>query len=163
MDFLTARPIAHRGLHNKARGILENSPSAFQAAVAAGYAIECDVQISADGEAMVFHDQTLNRMTAVDAAVKSLTARELADIPLTGSADTIRTLAEHLDIVGGAVPVVVELKSLNDGDTTLADAVAAVIDGYDGDVAVMSFGAALCSRFREAMPDHPARFDRRGW
>ncbi len=92
MNFLTARPIAHRGLHDRANRILENSPSAFHAAVSHSYGIECDVQISADGEAMVFHDQTLNRMTGIDAAVNSLTAQQLGDIRLVGSDDTIRTL-----------------------------------------------------------------------
>ena len=62
-EWLIARPVAHRGLHDAAAGIVENTPSAFAAAIAGDYAIECDIQISADGEAMVFHDQTLERLT----------------------------------------------------------------------------------------------------
>jgi glycerophosphoryl diester phosphodiesterase len=61
--WLTARPIAHRGLHDRARGVIENSLAAADAAVAGAYAIECDVQISRDGEAIVFHDETLERLT----------------------------------------------------------------------------------------------------
>src|SRR4051794_2404055 len=62
LDWLTARPIAHRGLHDKAKGVIENTVSAALAAVDAGYAIECDVQLTGDGEAVVFHDFTLDRL-----------------------------------------------------------------------------------------------------
>jgi len=62
VDWIAARPVAHRGLHDAKAGVIENTAAAFQAAVDGGYAMECDVQISADGEAMVFHDDTLDRL-----------------------------------------------------------------------------------------------------
>ena len=62
-ELLTARPIAHRGLHDAPSGVIENTPSAFRAAIASGYGIECDLQVSADGEAMVYHDDVLGRLT----------------------------------------------------------------------------------------------------
>ena len=64
LDWLTARPVAHRGLHDAKAGVIENTPAAFAAAVAANYAIECDLQISADGEAMVHHDDALGIRSA---------------------------------------------------------------------------------------------------
>ena len=76
-DWLTARPIAHRGLHDAASGVIENTASAFQAALDGGYGIECDVQISADGEAMVHHDHTLGRLTDGSGFLEAMTAAEL--------------------------------------------------------------------------------------
>ena len=76
-DWLTARPIAHRGLHDAGSGIIENSPSAFRAAIAAGYGIECDLQISADGEAMVHHDDALGRLTDGAGRLDAMTAAAL--------------------------------------------------------------------------------------
>ncbi|NVK07361.1 MAG: phosphodiesterase, partial [Marivivens sp.] len=92
-DFLT-RPIAHRALHDKAAGRVENSPSAIQAAIDKGYGIEIDLQLSKDGVPMVFHDYALNRLTNQTGAVAQRTAAELSQITLTGGNDTIPTLAE---------------------------------------------------------------------
>jgi glycerophosphoryl diester phosphodiesterase len=80
LDWLTARPIAHRGLHDKAAGCEENSLAAFAAAATHGFAIECDLQLSADGEAMVFHDDTLDRLTAETGPVIDRTADDLQQI-----------------------------------------------------------------------------------
>ena len=76
-DWLVARPIAHRGLHAKSKGIIENTEGAFAAAIKGNYAIECDVQLTADGEAMVFHDDDLDRLTEAKGPVKAFTAKEL--------------------------------------------------------------------------------------
>ena len=100
--FLRA-PIAHRALHDRARGVIENSPSAIRAAVKAGYAIEIDLQLSSDGVAMVFHDDDLDRLTAERGPVAARTAAELGRIELKDSTDTIPTLAQVLDLVGGRV------------------------------------------------------------
>ncbi len=77
-DWIVATPIAHRGLHNAAQGVIENSTSAAQAAIARGFAIECDVQLTADGEAVVFHDFTLDRLTEAVGRVDAMTAAQLA-------------------------------------------------------------------------------------
>ena len=63
LDWLTAQPVAHRGLHDAAAGVIENTASAFRAAIEGGFAIETDLQLSADGEAMVHHDFALGRLT----------------------------------------------------------------------------------------------------
>ena len=115
-DWLTARPIAHRGLHDRAAGLPENTLAAAEAAVAGGYAIECDVQLSADGEAMVFHDEALGRLTEASAPVEARTAAELGALAVAGTAERIPTLAAFLQRVAGRVPVVVEIKSRFDGD-----------------------------------------------
>ncbi len=136
-------PIAHRALHNRAQGRIENSPSAIAAAIDAGYAIEVDVQLSRDGVAMVFHDETLDRLTAQTGLVADRTAAELIDIGLTGGPDCIPTLAQVLRQIAGRVPLLIEIKDqtgdMSDSDGRLEAAVAADLAGYAGPVALMSF------------------------
>jgi glycerophosphoryl diester phosphodiesterase len=155
LDWLTARPVAHRGLHDAASGIVENTPSAFSAAVAGQYAIECDLQLSADGEAMVFHDDNLGRLTERPDALASLTTAELKAVAFKATADRILTLGELCDLVGGQVTLVLELKSHFNGDTRLAERVAAVIKGYAGPVAAMSFDPAIVGRLQTVAPGLP--------
>ena len=149
-DWLVRRPIAHRGLHDRAAGIVENSPSAARAAVAGDFAIECDVQLTADGEAVVFHDFVLDRLTAERGRVADRTAADLAGLVLTGSRDTVPTLAAILSLIAGRVPLVCEIKSRFDGDMRLADRAAAVADGYDGPLAFKSFDPAVVAHLRAA-------------
>src|SRR4051812_49154366 len=92
LDWLTARPIAHRGLHDARAGRVENTPSAFAAAIAAGYGIECDLQLSVDGEAMVHHDERLGRLTDGDARLDTMTAADLKQVAFRGSADRMLTV-----------------------------------------------------------------------
>src|SRR3954464_7481162 len=119
LDWLIARPVAHRGLHDVRNGIIENTPSAFAAAVAANYAIECDLQISADGEAMVHHDDALGRLNEGSARLDAMKAAELRQVPFKGTADRMITAGELCDLVAGRVGLVIELKSRYDGDLGL--------------------------------------------
>ena len=151
-------PIAHRALHDRAAGRIENSPSAIKAAIAAGYAIEIDVQLSADGKAMVFHDETLDRLTDETGPVNARSATELGRIALRdGAGDTIPTLPEVLALVAGQVPLLIEIKdqtgSMSDSDATLEKAVADALQGYQGDVALMSFNPHSVRHLGELMPD----------
>lgn len=136
-------PVAHRALHDRSLGRIENSPAAIRAAVDAGFAIEIDLQLSADGKAMVFHDETLDRLTLERGRVSALTAAELGRIRLKDSTDTIPTFAQVLAMVSGRVPLLVEIKdqtdAMADTDGALEQAAAADLRGYPGDVAVMSF------------------------
>ena len=100
-QWLTARPIAHRGLHDLAAGVVENTASAFEAAIAGRYAIETDVQISADGEAMVHHDDALGRLTEGMGRLAELSAAQIKSIQFKATADRILTLGELLDLVAG--------------------------------------------------------------
>jgi glycerophosphoryl diester phosphodiesterase len=150
--WLTARPIAHRGLHDRAAGRPENTLAAARAAVAGGFAIECDVQISADGEAMVFHDPALGRLTQASERVSDTSAAALGRLTVAGSAERIPTLPEFLAAVAGAVPVIVEIKSAYDGDLRLARRTAEVAAGYGGPVALKSFDPEIVASLREGLP-----------
>ncbi len=135
-------PIAHRALHGPGRP--ENSMAAIRAAVAAGYGIEIDLQGSADGQAMVFHDDTLDRMTDQTGPVRARTAADLRRIALKGGdGDGIPTLGELLEAVAGRVPLLIEIKDqsreMGPVDGVLERATAAALEGYAGPVAVMSF------------------------
>jgi glycerophosphoryl diester phosphodiesterase len=154
-EWMIARPVAHRGLHDAATGIVENTPSAFAAAIAAGYAIECDIQISADGEAMVFHDQTLDRLTERDGRLDSLPAAELKRAPFRKSSDHMITLGELCDLAAGRSALFVEVKSRFDGDTRLIRRAADVLARYSGHVALMSFDPAPIAALRTLAPRLP--------
>jgi glycerophosphoryl diester phosphodiesterase len=157
LAWLTARPIAHRGLHDCARGVIENSMAAFAAAAAKGFAMECDVQPSADGEAMVFHDYDLDRLTGDSGRIDARRAKELGGVALSGSSagDTVRTLRDLLDLVAGRAPVVVEIKSRFDGDLRLTRRVAEVLAGRPEPVAVKSFDPRIVAALRVMIPDRP--------
>lgn len=137
--WLTAQPIAHRGLHARARGLIENSLEAAEGAIAMGFAIECDVQRAACGTAMVFHDFTLDRLTGCEGQVSAKSAAELGAMRLSGSEAIIPTLAQFLDVIAGRAPLFIEIKSRFDGAAALVAAVAAALQNYHGPVALMSF------------------------
>lgn len=152
-------PITHRALHDRAVGRIENSPTAITAAVAAGYGIEVDLQLSADGVAMVFHDETLDRLTDETGPVNARTAAELGRIRLTGSTDTIPTLAEVLALIAGRVPLLIEIKDqslvMGPTDGRLETATAETLEGYRGDVALMSFNPASVAQMARLAPQLP--------
>jgi glycerophosphoryl diester phosphodiesterase len=151
-EWLTARPIAHRGLHDAPSGVIENTPSAFRAAITAGYGIECDLQISADGEAMVYHDDALGRLTEGAGRLDTITAEALQRITFKSTADRMLTLGELCDLVAGHTTLVIELKGGFAGDTRLAARTAAVLAGYGGPVAAMSFDPGLMGALRNLAP-----------
>lgn len=156
--FLT-RPVAHRALHDRAAGRPENSRAAIRAAIGAGYAIEIDIQPSAEGTPMVFHDYDLKRLTGEAGRISGLFASELADRRLLGTDETIPTLAEVLELVGGRVPLLIEVKD-QDGAMgpevgPLERAVASALADYGGPVALMSFNPHSVAALAEAAPDRP--------
>ncbi len=151
-------PLAHRGLHDAASGVIENSPGAFRAAVAAGYGLELDVQLSADGAAMVFHDYDLDRLTGANGPVRAKTAAELETILLKPAAECIPTLASVLSVVQGAAPVLIELKDQSAGAGQhgvgpLEAAVAAALGDYAGHVAVMSYNPFSMAAMQRHSPE----------
>jgi glycerophosphoryl diester phosphodiesterase len=152
LDWLVARPIAHRGLHDIAVGRLENTMAAFAAAIASHYAIECDLQISADGEAMVFHDYRLDRLTKRSGPLSKLTSAELRKVEFRASKEKIPTLAELLRAVDGRVPLMIELKSPWNGSTALARRSLDILKGYRGRFALMSFDPDLVEAVRLHAP-----------
>lgn len=150
-DLLFHPPIAHRGLWSP-DGPPENSLSAFQAAGAAGYGIELDVQLSADGEAVVFHDETLERMTGRPGRVRDLSAADLADLRLKGSDEKIPTLLETLAIVGHRAMVHVELKTPPGEVGPLERRVHEVIADHNGPLCVIGFNPYSHAWFAERYP-----------
>jgi glycerophosphoryl diester phosphodiesterase len=147
-DWLTARPIAHRGLHDARNGVVENTLAAAEAAVRGRFAIECDVQLSRDGEAMVFHDARLGRLSRARGAVAERTVAEIQAAPLRGGGEPIPTFAQLLARVAGRTPLICEIKSRFDGDMRLAERVAALARQYAGPLAFKSFDPAPIAHLR---------------
>lgn len=152
-------PLAHRALHDITDGRPENSRAAVKAAIAAGYGIEIDVQCAKDGEAMVFHDYDLARLTPEKGGLAQRTAAELAEIPLTHGNEGIPRLSDILTLINGQVPLVVEIKDqslrLAKGDSTLEKRVAALCAAYTGPIAVMSFNPHAVAAFSKHAPEVP--------
>lgn len=144
---------AHRGLHGA--GVPENSPAAFAGAIARGMGIECDIQRSADGQAMVFHDDELDRLTAETGPIGQHSAEALGRIVLAGGTDTIPTLRQVLGQLGGKVPLLIEIKSNDDGRRRVGASCLAVrraLEGYTGKHAVMSFDPRVVRWFSVHSP-----------
>lgn len=168
LDWLTARPLAHRGLHG-ASGAVENTVSAVTEAIAAGYGIEVDLQITSDGEAMVHHDDALGRLTHGQGRLAEMTAAELKTVPFKETADRMMTLGELIDLVAGRATLCLEMKSRFDGDTRLPQRVADTLTRYAGPVAVMSFDPEQVRALRDIAPGLPRgivaerRYDHPEW
>jgi len=151
-DWLTGRPIAHRGLHDLSRGIVENTTSAIEAAIAANYGIEVDLQITADGEAMVHHDGALGRLTDGEGELAAMTAAELRTVAFRATKDRMMSLGDLCDLVRGRATLLLELKRRGVPDQRLVARTADVLARYSGPVAAMSFDPALVAELRRQAP-----------
>ncbi|MDQ2095775.1 glycerophosphodiester phosphodiesterase family protein [Rhodalgimonas zhirmunskyi] len=154
-----ARPLAHRALHDVADGRPENSRAAIRAAIEHGYGIEIDLQLSLDGQAMVFHDYALARLTGESGPIGQRSAADLAKIPLLGGdGECIPTLEEILTLVAGRVPILIEAKdqdgAMGPNVGPLEYAAAQALRGYTGPVALMSFNPHAVAAFARLLPDH---------
>jgi uncharacterized protein len=147
---LIAKPFAHRGLHGRAGP--ENSRGAFAAAIAAGDGIELDVQASAEGAAIVFHDDALDRLTGAAGPICGLAAAEIARIRLRDSDETIPALDEVLKLIDGRAPLLIEVKARGGRHRPLCASVAAALADYPGPVAVMSFNPRVGHWFARHRP-----------
>ena len=141
---------AHRGLHGET--VPENSLLAFDLAAKEGYGIELDVQLSADGEVMVFHDYRLARMTGCEKKLCELTAEELSALRLKDTDEKIPTFREVLALVDGRVPLLVELKG-ESTDTSLCPKVAELLREYGGAYCIESFNPLLVKNIKKYLPD----------
>ncbi|HEY1779984.1 MAG TPA: glycerophosphodiester phosphodiesterase family protein [Roseiarcus sp.] len=151
-SWLVGRPIAHRGLHDEAKGVIENTLRAAEAAIAGGFAIECDIQLSADGEPIVFHDETLDRLTGASGPVSGLRAAEIAKVRINGAGEPPPTFASFLNQIAGRTPIICELKSRFDGDWRIADRAGALAAAYDGPLAFKSFDHDLAAYLQLRRP-----------
>lgn len=152
-----SRPVAHRALHGS--GVVENSLAAIEAAVKRNFPIEIDLQLSADDEAIVFHDYDLKRLTPEMGLVRERTSNQLQTIPYLAGRGTIPTLAEVLKAISGKVPLVIEIKD-QDGELgsdvgKLEAATARALEGYEGDVALMSFNPHSVWEMKRLCPERP--------
>jgi len=154
-DWLTARPVAHRGLHDRARGIVENMPGAVRAAIAANFSIEVDLQLSADGEAMVHHDDALGRLTVGSGTLRGMPAAALKAVTFKDTAERMMSLGDLCALVAGRTPLVIEMKSHFDSDRRLVRRMAEVLGTYQGPVSGMSFDPDQVLALREMMPALP--------
>lgn len=149
------RPIAHRGLHDVRRGIIENTATAFQAAVHCGYGIETDIRAGRDGEPVIFHDLRLERLTFGAGRVADMSMAELRAVPFKATADRILSLPEFLELIGGRVPLFLEIKSEWSANRILERRVAQDLRGYRGPHAVMSFDPDSMAAMRAFAPRLP--------
>src|SRR3981189_719614 len=154
-DWLTARPVAHRGLHDRARGIIENMPGAAQAAVDGNFGIECDIQLAADGEAMVHHHEALGRPTEGSAALLGMSSAQLKAVKFRDTSERMMSLGDLFALVRGRVPLVIEVKSHFDGDRKLVTRMAEVLAPYHGPAVAMSFDPDQGLALRELLPERP--------
>ncbi|MBL4758247.1 MAG: glycerophosphodiester phosphodiesterase [Rhizobiales bacterium] len=155
LKWLTSRPVAHRGLHDAGAGIIENTRSAVIAALESGYAIEVDLQASADNKAMVFHDYSLERLTDTNRFLSELTEAELKQVKFNDTADQMMSLKDLLDLVQGRAPILLEIKNLEANIGPLEKEIVRVLKSYSGHVAVMSFNPKVVSQFRKLDPNLP--------
>jgi glycerophosphoryl diester phosphodiesterase len=150
------RPIAHRGLHDAAKGIIENTTAAFEAAIAKGYGIECDVRPAACATPMVFHDLTLDRLVEAEGLIARHEAPALKRLAYRNVKGAMLDLAELFELVGGRVPLLVEIKSEWEApDARYLKAIAKAAQSYNGPVALMSFDPAVMVGIRELAPEIP--------
>ena len=154
-DWLTTRPVAHRGLHDRARGIIENMPAAAQSAIDGNFSIECDIQLTADGEAMVHHDDALGRLTEGSGALLGMSSGQLRAVKFKDTTERMMSLGDLCALVAGRVPLVIEVKSHFDGDRKLVARMAEVLASYRGPAVGMSFDPHQVLALREKMPQLP--------
>lgn len=150
-DFL-GRNFAHRGLHKKDKSVPENSLAAFATAVEAGYGIELDVRLCADGKVAVFHDDNLERMCGRQGCIEILTWEEVKELRLNGTSEGVPALRDVMDIVGGRVPLIIEIKR-GPRNRELCARTLDEIRAYGGLVCVESFDPSIVRWFRKHAPD----------
>jgi glycerophosphoryl diester phosphodiesterase len=156
LDRAFLRPIAHRGLHNAAKGIVENTTAAFTAAIDKGYGIECDLRPASDGTPFVFHDAEFKRLIDAPGRLDASVPHAIARLAYRGSSERVLPFAEFLDLVAGRVPLLVEIKSDWDAPSAaFLKAIATIVAAYKGPLALMSFDPAVMRAVKDLAPGVP--------
>jgi glycerophosphoryl diester phosphodiesterase len=153
---VAGRPVAHRGLHDVAAGRIENTLSAVAAAIEKNFAIEVDIQLTRDGEAVVHHDEVLGRVTEGSGALLDMSVAELKAVPFKATDDRIPTLTELFALVAGRVPLIVEIKTQPgkpDVDARLTARFISEARRYAGPLAAMSFSPEIVAQLRREAPE----------
>lgn len=143
---------AHRGYFDNDKGVPENSLPSFEAAIRKGFGIELDVQLSSDGVAMVFHDADLSRMCGVEGKIWEYTCSELQQMRLLDSDETIPTLQQAMDLIGGRTPVLVEYK-MDRVDTAVCVKGNEILQQYDGTYCVQAFDPRAVIWYKKNAPE----------
>ena len=151
LDALRGWHYAHRGLHDMTRP--ENSMSAFRAALDAGFGIELDVHLLADGNLAVMHDSSLRRTVGSDVLIETLTTQQLSEYRLNGTEEPIPTFQQVLDLFDGKAPLIVELKSANNNHAQLTEAACRMLDAYHGPYCIESFDPRCIYWLKKHRPD----------
>ena len=150
------RPTAHRGLHDAAAGVIENTAPAFEAAIARNFGIECDLRPASDGTPMVFHDLPLGRLVDARGKITDYTPGDLARLSYKDAATSILTFSDFLDLVGGRAPLLVEVKSeWEQPDEAFIKGIAKQAKRYKGPLALMSFDPAMMAALKPLVPKVP--------
>jgi glycerophosphoryl diester phosphodiesterase len=156
LDRTFIRPIAHRGLHDASRGVIENTAPAFEAAIAAGHGIECDLRPAAGGLPVVFHDETLDRLIEASGRIDAVALPDLARLRHRVSGASISTFAQLLELVAGRVPLLVEIKSeWRTSNPAFLGQIGTLARAYRGPLALMSFDPSVMATMRALAPDIP--------
>ncbi len=169
LDRAFLRPIAHRGLHNTAKGIVENTWAAFAAAIDKGYGIECDLRPASDGTPFVFHDAEFARLIDAPGRIDGASAAAIANLVYRTSSERVLTFADFLTLVAGRVPLLVEIKSdWSDPNAAFLKAIATAVAGYKGLLALMSFDPAVMNAIKALAPGVPrgivsGMYSGKGW
>jgi glycerophosphoryl diester phosphodiesterase len=150
-SWLVRTPIAHRGSFDN-RGFPENSLAAFRASIDRDLAIEIDVHLRADGVPVVIHDSQMNRLTGRSGRISDLTSSEARKLRLFGTDETVPLLEEVLELVGGRVPLLIELKTTAPVPGRLERAVVRTLSGYSGELALQSFSPMSVAWLRFRAP-----------
>ncbi len=144
---------AHRGLHDKSKGVPENTLLAFERAAGNGYGMEFDVRFTADKQLVIMHDNDLERMTGVKGLVSEMTIEELAPIRIGGTDQPVPRFEQVLELIAGRVPLIIELKVCGDDYAELAEKVCGILDDYSGPYVIESFDPRLIHWLRRNRPD----------
>lgn len=169
LDRAFLRPIAHRGLHDAARGVIENTSAAFTAAIDKGYGIECDLRPASDGTPFVFHDAKFGRLIDAPGRVDRTVPATIAGLIYRGSSEHVLPFADLLDLVAGHVPLLVEIKSdWGHPSTPFLKAITALVAAYKGPLALMSFDPGVMAPIKDLAPDIPrgiisGKYSGKGW
>lgn len=148
---LSISMFAHRGYHDIYHQIPENSLSAFKAALAHGYGIELDLHLTLDGELIVFHDDTLERLCGRRGTVEEMTYKELKECCLLGTSEKIPLFQEVLSVVDGSVPLLIELK-IPSRSLKICERTYDLLKDYPGFYMIQSFNTLGLRWFRLNAP-----------
>lgn len=144
---------AHRGLHDNSSEAPENSLAAFREAVDAGFGMELDIQLTKDGQVVVFHDDTLKRVCGIEGKISDYTYEQLQEFTLCKSEERIPLFTQVLKLVDGKVPLIVEFKGNDSTNLDLCPVADDILQKYSGVYCMESFNPLMVAWYRKNRPE----------